>query len=156
MYSNSSRCKPGTHFLGLKAFFQQVGKIGISIFFYGLLPEYSFLTFEGLFSASEENGNKCLFVLAVTRVLISSFWRPFFRQMKKIYEKRELFSSKNFYSCAWHVPGIGTCPVYKITLVLGKNDLRQADNSGFPGVNHPCLFLALYFPVKENKLNMDF
>ncbi len=28
-------------------------------------------------------------------------------------------------------------PVSEITLVLGKNDLRQADNSGFPGVNHP-------------------
>ncbi len=26
----------------------------------------------------------------------------------------------------------------KITLVLRKNDLHQADNSGFPGVNHPC------------------
>ncbi len=28
--------------------------------------------------------------------------------------------------------------VSEITLVLGKNDLRQADNSGFVGVNHPC------------------
>ncbi len=35
---------------------------------------------------------------------------------------------------------IWTCPVPKIKLVLGKNDLRQADNSGFPRVNHPCHF----------------
>ncbi len=66
MYSNSSHCNPGIHFLGLKAFFDQVGKIGINIFFYGLLPEYSFLSFEDLFSASGENGNICRFVLAVT------------------------------------------------------------------------------------------
>ncbi len=42
-----------------------------------------------------------------------------------------------------YVPVIGTCSVSKITLVLGKNDPRQADNSGFSGVNHPCL-------VREN------
>ncbi len=33
---------------------------------------------------------------------------------------------------------IGTCRVSKITFVLGKNDLCQADNSGFPGVNQSC------------------
>ncbi len=48
-----------------------------------------------------------------------------------------LLSQKVYYPSNLHVPGIGTCPVSKITLVLMKNDLRQADNSGFPGVNHP-------------------
>ncbi len=92
----------------MKAFFHQVGKIGTNAFFMGCYLSTHF------------------FLL-----------KAFFQQIKK-YKERKLFSSKNFHSCAWHIPVIGTCPVSKITLVLGKNDLRQADNSGFPGVNHPC------------------
>ena len=99
-------------FFGLKAFFQQVEKNRNICCFYGLLPVYSFLFFEGLFL---ENKNKI--------------------KWNKI---RELLRFKKFQSCAWHVPVIGTCPVSEITLVLGKNDLHQADNSEFPGVNHPC------------------
>ena len=45
------------------------------------------------------------------------------------------------------VLGTETCPVSEITLVLWKNDLRQADNSGFPGVNHP------WFPKKSLTFN---
>ncbi len=101
------------------------------------------------------------FLWAVTWVLLSFFWRPFsasgetginvglhwllpvysFLRFEGLFlenKKMELFSSKNFHSCAWHVLVIGTSPVSKITLVLGENYLRQADNSGFPGVNHPC------------------
>ncbi len=81
--SFSTGCYRGTHFVNLKAFFPAFEKIGTNVVFYGLLPGYSFLRFEGLFSGSGKNRDKCCFLRAVTGVLISSIWRPFLCQKKK-------------------------------------------------------------------------
>ncbi len=43
-----------------------------------------------------------------------------------------------------HVSEIETSPVPELTLVLMKIDLRQADNSRFAGVNHPCIHLFIH------------
>ena len=52
--------------------------IGIIVVLYRVLPEYSFLSFAGLFSASGESGNKCRLLRAVSRVLIPLLLRPYF------------------------------------------------------------------------------
>ena len=116
----------GTHFFDLKAFFHPVEKLGTNVVFTGWYRGTHFF-------------------------VLKSFFRPIKKRDKVNILKRELFSSEKFHSCVWHVPGIGTCPVSKITLVLWKNDLRQADNSEFPGVNHPCTTVC--HKLKFHRLN---
>ncbi len=71
----------------------------------------------------------------------------------KFYFTLNAHTKSRYQECAWYLSEIETSSVSELKLVLMKIDLRQADNSGFLGVNYPCHYSSLMITKQTKTLD---